>query len=150
MTIKDWLDLGLNIGIYVVALVAAVYTKNQAKINKATRAGKVQDLLGSYAKKAVYLAEDAGLDSNDAKHQYAKELIVQALSWAGIKGVTVGMIDGAIKTAVSAKNLAYDTVGVDDPGLGYDVDDKDVLKPVDQPATPAAPESVKDVTADGK
>lgn len=130
MTVSNWIQIAFTVVCYIIALIAAIYAKSGSKINKASKAGQVQDVLGRYAKWAVHLAEDAGLDTDDAKHEYAKQLIMQALKWEGVT-TTPGMIDGAIKTAVSAMHLAYDDVGVSDGEIKQDVPDSDIVKPED-------------------
>ena len=49
MTIKDWIYLGITVASYIIAVIAGVYAKDKAKINRATRAGQAYDVLGKVA-----------------------------------------------------------------------------------------------------
>lgn len=136
MTIKDWLYLAITICFYGVTYVAYIYTKSKAKINKATTLGKIQDIMGKKAECAVHLAEDAGLDSNDDKHQFAKDLLIQWLHAMGITNFTSQELDGLIKVAVQAMHLAWaesDTDPDTSDEVKTDVPSGDVVKP--QPIT---------------
>lgn len=141
MTIKDWLYLGLAIASYVLAIIAAIYTKDKARINKATRAGQVMDVVGKLATNAVHEAEYLG-GTGSEKRQIASEIIVQGLNWLGIKDVTPNQINGAIEHAVNAMHLANnDANSIAPDEVATNVPDKDIIQPT---------EPAKDVTADGK
>lgn len=148
MTIKDWLYLAITICFYGVTYVAYIYTKSKAKINKATTLGKIQDIMGKKAECAVHLAEDAGLDSNDDKHQFAKDLLVQWSHTIGLN-LTSQELDGLIKVAVAAMHLAWaesDTDPDTSDEVKTDVPAGDVVKP--QPITePTAASQVGDKNA---
>lgn len=105
MTSKDWIYLAMTIGGYLVAVIAGLYAKNKAKINKATAAGKAMDVVGQLATYAVHEAEQTEM-SGAGKRKWAAEAVSQGLDWLGIKGVTPIAINGAIETAVSAMNAA--------------------------------------------
>ncbi|WP_304228452.1 phage holin [Lactobacillus kitasatonis] len=151
MTIKDWIYLGITVASYLLAIIAGVYAKDKAKINRATRAGQALDVLGKIATNAVHEVEFLGGTSQE-KRQMGYELINQALHYMGINDVTANMIYGALEKAVAAMHLADAEEMEKDPAVAQDVDEKDVLQPVDQlpkPETPA-PADTKDVTADDK
>ena len=112
---KDWIYLAMAIGGYLVAVIAGLYAKNKAKINKTTAAGKAMDVVGQLATYAVHEA-DRGDMSNDSKRKYAVEAVAQGLSWLGIKGVTPVMINGAVEAAVNAMHLANSQQAADQPG----------------------------------
>ena len=101
MTIKDWIYLGITIASYLLAIIAGVYAKDKAKINRATRAGQALDVLGKLATNAVHEAEYIG-GSGQEKREFASEIITQGLSWFNIKGVTPNQVNGAIEKAVAA------------------------------------------------
>lgn len=105
MTSKDWIYLAMTIGGYLVAVIAGLYAKNKAKINRATAAGKVLSVVGELATFAVQEAEHVG-SSGDTKREYAVEAVTQALGFLGIKGVTPIMINGAVEDAVKGMKLA--------------------------------------------
>lgn len=105
MTVKDWVYLAMTIGGYLVAVIAGLYAKNKAKINKTTAAGKALDVVGQLATYAVHEAERTEM-SGDGKRKWAAEAVSQGLDWLGIKGVTPIAINGAIEDAVSAMNAA--------------------------------------------
>lgn len=127
MTIKDWIYLGLTVAGYLLAVIAGIYTKNKDKINKATAAGKAMDVVGQLAAYAVHEAEHTDLE-NDQKRKFASQVIEQGLSYLGIKDITANVINGAIEKAVNAMHLA----NLDDPAISENVDEKNVLQPVDQ------------------
>lgn len=114
MTSKDWIYLAITIGGYLVAVIAGLYAKNKAKINKATAAGKAMDVVGQLATYAVHEADHVDM-SNDSKRKYAVEAVAQGLSWLGIKGVTPVMINGAVEDAVNAMHLANSQQAVEQP-----------------------------------
>lgn len=151
MTIKDWIYLGITVASYIIAVIAGVYAKDKAKINRATRAGQVYDVLGKVATNAVHEVEFLGGTSKE-KRQMGYELINQALHYMGINDVTANMIYGALEKAVAAMNLADVEKMENDPAVAQDVDEKDILQPVDQLPKPEnpAPTDAKDVTLDGK
>lgn len=114
MTVKDWIYLAMTIGGYLVAVIAGLYAKNKAKINKATAAGKAMDVVGQLATYAVHEADRVDM-SNDSKRKYAVEVVAQGLSWLGIKDVTPIVINGAVEDAVNAMHLANSQQAVDQP-----------------------------------
>lgn len=105
MTIKDWIYLGITVASYIIAIIAGIYTKNRAKINKATAVGKTLDVVGQLATYAVHETESLDLE-NEQKRQAAVQIINQGLSWFGIKDVTPNTVNGAIEKAVNAMHLA--------------------------------------------
>lgn len=138
MTIKDWIYLGITIGSYLIALIAGIYTHNKAKINRATRAGQVMDILGQLADNAVHETEYLG-GTDKEKREMASEIISQGLKWFGIKDVTPNVIYGAQERAVNAMHLANQDLGAEEPvpetdEIGFK---KDV--PADQVLTPTVP-----------
>lgn len=114
MTVKDWIYLAMTIGGYLVAVIAGLYAKSKAKINKATAAGKAMDVVGQLATYAVHEADRVDM-SNESKRKYAIEVVAQGLSWLGIKNVTPIVIKGAIEDAVNAMHLANSQKAVDQP-----------------------------------
>lgn len=102
---KTWIDIGLTVGWLIIAIGAALYGKNKAKINRATAAGKVLSVVGELATFAVHEAEHIG-SSGDTKRQYAVTAVTQALEFLGIKGVTPIMINGAVEDAVRGMRIA--------------------------------------------
>lgn len=105
MTVKDWIYLVMTIGGYLVAVIAGLYAKNKAKINKATAAGKIMDVVGQLATYAVHEAERTEM-TGAGKRKWAAEAVSQGLDWLGIKDVTPITINGAIEDAVAAMNAA--------------------------------------------
>ena len=105
MTIKDWIYLGITVASYIIAIIAGIYAKNKAKINKATAVGKTLDAVGQLASFAVHETERMDLE-NDQKRAAAVQIINQGLSWFGIKDVTPNTVNGAIEKAVNAMHLA--------------------------------------------
>lgn len=105
MTIKDWIYLGITVASYIIAIIAGIYAKNKAKINKATAVGKTLDVVGQLATYAVHETESLDLE-NKQKRQAAVQIINQGLSWFGIKDVTPNTVNGAIEKAVNAMHLA--------------------------------------------
>ena len=151
MTIKEWIYLGITVASYIIAIIAGAYARNKAKINRTTRAGQAYDVLGKIATNAVHEVEFLGGTSKE-KRQMGYELINQALHYMGINDVTANMIYGALEKAVAAMHLADAEKMEKDPAVAQDVDEKDVVQPVDQlpkPESPA-PADAKDVTADDK
>lgn len=135
MTIKDWFDLlGLLIGV-VLTVVATLYSKDKAKINHATRAGQLIDVVGKLATYAVHEADHEDLN-NEQKRDFAVELVTQALSRMGITSVTDQMIKGAIEKAVNTMHLANGVDTTDE--IATDVPDSNIVSPVDQPPKPDA------------
>lgn len=139
MTIKDWIYLGITVASYLLAIIAGVYARNKAKINTTTKAGQALDVLGKLATNAVHEAEYMG-GSGQEKREFASEIIEQALSWFGIKGVTSSEINGAIEKAVNAMNIANQDVKPTENEIAQNVPEKDIVRP-EAPA--------KDVTANG-
>ena len=139
MTVKDWIYLGITVASYLLAIIAGVYAKDKAKINRATRAGQALDVLGKLATNAVHEAEYIG-GSGQEKREFASEIITQGLSWFNIKGVTPNQVNGAIEKAVNAMNLANQDVKPVEPEIAENVPEKDIVQPT---------EPTKDVTGNG-
>lgn len=139
MTIKDWIYLSITVASYLLAIIAGVYARNKSKINTTTKAGQALDVLGKLATNAVHEAEYIG-GSGQEKREFASEIIQQALSWFGIKGVTPNEVNGAIEKAVNAMNIANQDVKPTEPEIAQNVPEKDIV----QPEVPA-----KDVTVNG-
>lgn len=139
MTTKDWIYLGITVASYLLAIIAGVYARNKSKINTTTKAGQALDVLGKLATNAVHEAEYIG-GSGQEKREFASEIIKQALSWFGIKGVTSSEVNGAIEKAVNAMNIANQDVKPTEPEIAQNVPEKDIV----QPEAPA-----KDVTVNG-
>lgn len=136
MTTKDWIYLGITVASYLLAIIAGVYARNKAKINTTTKAGQALDVLGKLATNAVHEAEYIG-GSGQEKREFASEIIKQALSWFGIKGVTSSEVNGAIEKAVNAMNIANQDVKPTEPEIAQNVPEKDIVQPA------------KDVTVNG-
>lgn len=135
MTSKDWIYLAMTIGGYLVAVIAGLYAKNKVKINRATAAGKVMDVVGQLATYAVHEAERMEM-SGAGKRKWAAEAVSQGLDWLGIKGVTPIAINGAIEDAVAAMNAASKEVA-DQPAASKQAVDQPAeakQQAVDQPA----------------
>ena len=139
MTTKDWIYLGITVASYLLAIIAGVYARNKAKINTTTKAGQALDVLGKLATNAVHEAEYIG-GSGQEKREFASQIIVQGLSWFGIKDVTPNQINGAIERAVNAMNIANQDVKPTEPEIAQNVPEKDIV----QSEAPA-----KDVTVNG-
>ena len=139
MTIKDWIYLGITVASYLLAIIAGIYAKDKAKINRATRAGQALDVLGKLATSAVHEAEHIG-GSGQEKREFASEIITQGLAWFGIKNVTPNAMNGAIEKAVNAMNIANQDVKPVEPEIAENVPEKDILQPT---------EPTKDVTVNG-
>lgn len=139
MTVKDWIYLGITVASYLLAIIAGVYAKDKAKINRATRAGQALDVLGKLATNAVHEAEYIG-GSGQEKREFASEIITQGLAWFGIKNVTPNAVNGAIEKAVNAMNLANQDVKPVEPEIAENVPEKDIVQPT---------EPTKDVTVNG-
>ena len=139
MTTKDWIYLSITVVSYLLAIIAGVYARNKSKINTTTKAGQALDVLGKLATNAVHEAEYIG-GSGQEKREFASEIIQQALSWFGIKGVTPNEVNGAIEKAVNAMNIANQDVKPTEPEIAQNVPEKDIV----QPEAPA-----KDVTVNG-
>ncbi|MBT9018623.1 phage holin [Lactobacillus delbrueckii subsp. bulgaricus] len=125
MTVKDWIYLAMAMGGYLVAVIAWLYAKNKANINKATTAGKVMDVVGQLATYAVHEAERTDM-SGDGKRKWAAEAVSQGLDWLGIKCVTPIAINGAIEDAVNAMHLANLQQAADQPTADQPADTKEV------------------------
>lgn len=152
MTIKDWIYLGITVASYLLTIIAGIYTKDKAKINRATRAGQTLDAVGKLASYAVHEAEYLG-GTGEEKREVASEIITQGLSWFGIKEVTPNQVNGAIEKAVNAMNIANQDVKPTEPEIAENVPEKDIVQPtkpetgekdIVQPTEPA-----KDVTVNG-
>ena len=139
MTIKDWIYLGITVASYLLAIIAGIYAKDKAKINRATRAGQALDVLGKLATNAVHEAEHIG-GSGQEKREFASEIITQGLAWFGIKNVTPNAMNGAIEKAVNAMNIANQDVKPVEPEIAENVPEKDIVQPT---------EPTKDVTVNG-
>ena len=126
MTIKDWIYLGITIASYLIAIIAGVYTRNKSKINTTTKAGQALDVLGKLANNAVHEAEYIG-GSGQEKREFASQIIVQGLSWFGIKNVTPNQINGAIERAVNAMNNAKKDI---EPEVAVNVPEEEIVQPV--------------------
>lgn len=132
MTIKDWIYLGITVASYLLAIIAGVYAKDKAKINRTTRAGQALDVLGKLATNAVYEAEHiGGSGSGQEKREFASEVITQGLSWLGIKEVTPNQVNGAIEKAVNAMKIANKNVKPAEPEIAQNVPEKDIVQPTD-------------------
>lgn len=133
MSVKDWIYLAMTIGGYLVAVIAGLYTKNKSKINRATAAGKIMDVVGQLATYAVHEAERTEM-SGAGKRKWAAEAVSQGLDWLGIKGVTPIAINGAIEDAVAAMNAASkeeaDQPVADQPAADQSVASKEETKDV--------------------
>ena len=139
MTVKDWIYLGITVASYLLAIIAGVYAKDKAKINRATRAGQALDVLGKLATNAVHEAEHIG-GSGQEKREFASEIITQGLAWFGIKNVIPNAVNGAIEKAVNSMNLANKDVNHVEPEIAENVPEKDIVQPT---------EPTKDVTVNG-
>lgn len=149
MTIKDWIYLGITVASYLLAIIAGIYAKDKAKINRATRAGQALDVLGKLATNAVHEAEHIG-GTGQEKREFASEIITQGLAWFGVKEVTPNAVNGAIEKAVNSMNIANQDVKQAEPEIAENVPEKDILQP-QAPATQVAPQvATKDVTVNGK
>ncbi|TLQ21713.1 phage holin [Lactobacillus helveticus] len=140
MTIKDWIYLGITVASYLLAIIAGIYAKDKAKINRATRAGQALDVVGKLASYAVHEAEYIG-GTGQEKREFASEIITQGLALFGIKNVASNAVNGAIEKAVNSMNIADQDVKSTEPEIAENVPEKDIVQPT---------EPVKDVTADGK
>lgn len=98
MSLTDWFNLIVAIGMIALAVVASVYVHLKAKIDTKTAAGKVFDVVGKLAVWAVNEAEHSQ-DGGQAKRQYAAKLISDQLKAKGITGIDEGTIYGAVETA---------------------------------------------------
>lgn len=135
MTTKDWIYLGITVASYIIAIIAGIYAKNKAKINKATAVGKTLDVVGQLATYAVHETESLDLE-NEQKRQAAVQIINQGLSWFGIKDVTPNTVNGAIEKAVNAMHLAnsdYQSVEPIQPEIVPNVPAKNLVQPTVSP-----------------
>ena len=139
MTIKDWIYFGITVASYAIAIIAGIYAKDKAKINRTTRAGQALDVLGKLATNAVHEAEHIG-GSGQEKREFASEIITQGLTYMGIKNVTANVINGAIEKAVNAMNITNQDVKPVEPEIAENVPEKDIVQPT---------EPTKDVTVNG-
>ncbi len=137
MTIKDWIYLGITVASYLLAIIAGVYAKDKAKINRATRAGKALDAVGKLASYADHEAEHIG-GSGQEKREFASEVITQGLAWLGIKNVTPNIVNGAIEKAYNSMNIANQDVNLAEPEIAENVPEKDIVQPTEpQPIQPS-------------
>ncbi|CCI85541.1 hypothetical protein FC52_GL000293 [Lactobacillus pasteurii DSM 23907 = CRBIP 24.76] len=127
MTIKDYLYLFITIASWALAVIAGVYAHNKQKINRATKLGQVLDAIGKVATFAVHEAEFTGMD-NEAKREYASEIISQALKVAGLSA-TPQVINGAIEQAVNGMHLANQSLPQTSDATAETVPENDILKP---------------------
>ena len=149
MTIKDWIYLGITVASYLIAIIAGVYAKDKAKINRTTKAGQALDVLGKLASYAVHEAEYIS-GTGQEKREFASEIITQGLAWFGIKEVTPNAVNGAIEKAVNSMNIANQDVKQAEPEIAENVPEKDIVQP-QAPVTQVAPQAVaKDVNVNGK
>ena len=139
MTIKDWIYLGITIASYLLAIIAGLYAHNKSKINPTIKAGQALPVLGKLATNAVHEAEYIG-GSGQEKREFASEIIMQGLTWFGIKNVTPNAVNGAIERAVNAMNIANQDVNPVEPEITENVPEKDIVQPT---------EPTKDVTVNG-
>lgn len=147
MTIKDWIYLGITVASYLLAIIAGIYTKDKAKINRATRAGEALDALGKLASYADHEAEHVG-GSGQEKREFASEVITQGLAWLGIKNITPNTVNGAIEKAVNSMKLANKDVTSVESEIAQNVPEKDIVQPeAPAPEAPAPVAQAKDVTA---
>lgn len=145
MTSEDWFYLALTVGGYLVAVIAWVYAKEKAKINRATAAGKVMDVVGQFATYAVHEAERMDM-SGAAKRKWAAEAVSQGLAWLGIKGVTPIVINGAIEKAVAAmKSVSKEEAS--QPAESQQTVDQLADAKDDHPAQPVADQPVANQSA---
>ena len=128
MTTKDWIYLGITVASYLLAIIAGVYARNKAKIDTTTKAGQALDVLGKLANNAVHEAEYIG-GSGQEKREFASQIIVQGLSWFGIKDVTPNQINGAIERAVNAMNIANQDVKPTESEIAQNVPENDIVQP---------------------
>jgi LL-H family phage holin len=98
MSLTDWFNLIVALGMIALAMVASVYVHFKAKIDTKTAAGRVFDVVGKLAVWAVNEAEHSQ-DGGQAKRQYAAKLITDQLKAKGITGIDEGTIYGAVETA---------------------------------------------------
>lgn len=140
MTIKDWIYLGITVASYLLAIIAGIYAKDKAKINRATRAGQALDALGKLATYADHEAEHVG-GSGQEKREFASEIVTQGLAWLGIKDITPNLVNGAIERAANAMNIANQDVTPAEPEIAENVPENEIV----QPEAPA-----KGVTENGK
>ena len=117
---------------YLLAIIVGMYTKDKAKINRATRAAQALDIVGKLATNAVHEAEHV-VGSDQEKREFASEVITQGLARFGIKEVTPNAVIGAIEKAVNAMNIANKDVKPAEPEIAQNVPEKDIV----QPSTPA-------------
>ena len=144
MTVKDWIYLGITVASYLLAIIAGVYAKDKAKINRTTKAGQALDVLGKLATNAVHEAEYIG-GTGQEKREFASEIITQGLAWFGVKEVTPNAVNGAIERAVNSMNIANQNVKPTEPEIAQNVPEKDIV----QPEAPAPKAPAKDVTVNG-
>ncbi len=154
MTIKDWIYLGITVASYLLAIIAGVYAKDKAKINRTTKAGQALDVLGKLATNAVHEAEYIG-GTGQEKREFASEIITQGLAWFGVKEVTPNAINGAIEKAVNSMNIANQDIENQDvkqtePEIAENVPEKDIVQPQASATQVASQAVAKDVTVNGK
>lgn len=128
MNIKEWIYLGITVASYLLAIIAGIYARNKSKINTTTKAGQALDVLGKLATNAVHEAEYIG-GTGQEKRNFASEIIVQGLSWFGIKGVTPNQINGAIEKAVNAMNIANQDTKSTEPEIAENVPENEIVQP---------------------
>jgi len=106
MTIKDWFDVVIPLVMIALTAIAGVYTRQKAKIDTKTAAGKAFDTVGKLAVWAVNEAEFSGMDGEN-KREYAAEIITEQLAKRGITGINKNVVYGAIQTAWKAANFDH-------------------------------------------
>lgn len=98
MSLTDWFNLIVALGMIALAMVASVYVHLKAKIDTKTAAGKAFDVVGKLAVWAVNEAEHSQ-DGGAAKREFAAKLISDQLKAKGITGIDEKMVYGAVETA---------------------------------------------------
>lgn len=106
MSLTNWFDLIIAIGIVALSVVASLYLRYKTKIDTKTAAGKVFDVIGKLAVWAVNEAEHSDL-AGDEKREYAAEIIAEQLQRKGITGITKPTVYGAIQAAWKAADFNH-------------------------------------------
>ena len=106
MSMTDWFNLIVALGMIALAVVASVYLHYKAKIDTKTAAGKAFDTIGKLAVWAVNEAEFSGM-AGDQKREYAAEVITEQLQRKGITGITKSTVYGAIQAAWAAADFNH-------------------------------------------
>lgn len=106
MTVKDWFNVVIPLALIALTAIAGSYTKNKAKIDTKTAAGKALEVVGKLAVWAVAEAEHTGM-SGDQKREYAASVIAEQLKKRGIAGITSEVVYGAIQAAWKAADFDH-------------------------------------------